>query len=439
LLPHIEIGLGGSALNQEVSLWLTAVLFALTYLGLAFGRVPGLHIDRSGIALVGATLMLITGMVSFRQAIGPESIDYETLALLFGMMVVVAYLRLSRLLERIVHLVLDRIRSPWGLLALVVTLSGILSAFLINDVVCLALTPLVLRLARRLRFDPVPHLLAVATAANIGSSGTITGNPQNIFIGSHSHIPYFRFATRLLPVALLGLVLNFLVIVVVYRHRLRVENRRETTSVTVQPGERRDRQMHRQTLRQLQWKSGIVTMAAVLLFFTGLPLPLIALGAASILLLGRVKPAHVYREIDWSLLVMFTGLFIVVHAFQLHVVSRWGIENWHWLLQRPVAFLSPVSVILSNLVSNVPAVLLLEPLVHAMPGSGQETAWLTLAMSSTLAGNLTLLGSIANLIVVESARRDGMEISFWEYCKVGIPLTIITLAVGVSWLKYVRY
>ena len=134
---------------------------------------------------------------------------------------------------------------------------------------------------------------------------------------------------------------------------------------------------------------------------------------------------------------MFTGLFIVVHALQLHVVSHWGIENWNWLYQCPIAFLSLVSVILSNLVSNVPAVLLLEPLIHA--GPGRETAWLTLAMSSTLAGNSTLLGSIANLIVVESARRDGLDISFWEYCKVGIPLTILTLAVGIWWLMFVVY
>ena len=184
-------------MNQEISLWLTAGLFTLTYLGLALGRVPGLHIDRSGIAIVGATLMLVTGMVSFHQAVSPQSIDYETLALLLGMMVVVAYLRISRLFERITHFPPNRIRNPLSLLAMTVTLSGILSAFLVNDIVCLALTPLVLRLARRLGFDPVPHLIAVATAANIGSTGTITGNPQNIFIGSHSHIPYFKFAIRL--------------------------------------------------------------------------------------------------------------------------------------------------------------------------------------------------------------------------------------------------
>ena len=380
--------------------------------------------------------MLVTGMVSFQQAVSPQTIDYETLALLFGMMVVVAYLRISRLLERITHTVLDRIRSPWGLLALTIMLSGVLSGFLINDIVCLALTPVVLRLARRLGFDPVPHLIAVATAANIGSTGTITGNPQNIFIGSHSHIGYLRFAMRLLPIAFLGLVLNFVVIALVFRHRLHKRLRQDHPSEAMAE-QSHDYRLREQAIWQLQWKSGIVAVLAVLLFFTGLPLELIALGAASVLLLGRVKPEHVYREIDWNLLVLFAGLFIVVHAFQLHVVSHWGIENWNWLFQRPVAFLSLVSVILSNLMSNVPAVLLLKPLMHA--GPGQETAWLTLAMSSTLAGNLTLLGSIANLIVVESARREGLDVPFWEYCKVGIPVTILTLAVGVGWLTFVVY
>ena len=152
-----------------------------------------------------------------------------------------------------------------------------------------------------------------------------------------------------------------------------------------------------------------------------------------------VKPEKVYRQVDWSLLVMFTGLFIVVHAFQVHVVSGWGIEGWTWLLNRPTDLLSLASAGLSNLVSNVPAVLLLEPVAQAVPAATRETAWLALAMSSTFAGNLTVLGSVANLIVVEIAGREGVTISFWEYCKVGIPLTLLTLALGIAWLQFVRY
>jgi Na+/H+ antiporter NhaD/arsenite permease-like protein len=350
------------------------------------------------------------------------------------MMMVVGYLRLSGLLQRLTHVALDRVRSPWGLLAATVALSGVLSALLINDVVCLALTPLVLHLARRLRLDPIPHLIGLATAANIGSTATITGNPQNIFIGSHSHIPYLRFAAKLAPVAALGLVLDFLVIAWLYHGRLTPSKAVEAAGPAPAP----ERPTHRAVL-QLQYKSAIVTLAAVVLFFTGLPLELIALGAAAVLLLGRVRPEKVYREVDWGLLVMFAGLFVVVHAFRLHVVDSWGVDHWRWLIGRPVDLLSLVSAALSNVVSNVPAVLLLEPVVQAVPVEQRETAWLALAMSSTLAGNLTVLGSVANLIVVEKAGREGAVVTFWEYCKVGVPLTVLTLTVGMAWLLFAPY
>ena len=434
-----------SALNGEAGFWLTCVLFLLTYVGLALGRVPGLHMDRAGIALVGATLMLVTGMVSFEQAINPVAIDYKTLALLFGMMVVVGFLRLSGFFLRVAAWALWCIRTPLGLLAATIALSGVLSAFLINDIVCLTLTPLVLHLARRLRFDPIPHLIALATAANIGSAGTITGNPQNIYIGSHSGIPYLRFAVRLLPVAALGLVLNFLVVAFVYRRRLFSSEPNGLQSAT--PRESNPEESATGDAQSampggpgwLQYKSVTVTLITVVLFFSGLPLELIALGAAAVLLLGRVDPRKVYAQIDWSLLVMFTGLFIVVHAFRLHVVAYWDIEHCQWLLGRPVDVLSVVSAGLSNLVSNVPAVLLMEPVLQAIPAPSQETAWLALAMSSTFAGNLTVLGSVANLIVVENARREGVSVSFWEYCKVGIPLTVATLTLGILWLEFVHY
>jgi Na+/H+ antiporter NhaD/arsenite permease-like protein len=170
-----------------------------------------------------------------------------------------------------------------------------------------------------------------------------------------------------------------------------------------------------------------------------LPLELVALGAAAVLILGRTKPEEYYREVDWSLLVMFTGLFIVVHAFQIHVMARFGIEGWSVLLQSPVVLMSLVSAGLSNLVSNVPAVLLMEPGLKVVPAAIRETAWLALAMSSTFAGNFTILGSIANLIVAEKAKRDGIVISFWEYAKVGVPLTILTLTLGIAWMAFVHY
>jgi Na+/H+ antiporter NhaD/arsenite permease-like protein len=422
-------------LDPATRLWcLTVGLFTLTYIGLAIGKLPWLRIDRAGIAFVGASLMLITGVLSIAQAAGPQSIDYETLFLLFGMMVVVGFLRISGFFIRLTHWSMDRIRTPRGLLAMVILLSGILSAFLVNDIVCLALTPLVLHLTRRLRFNPIPHLMALATAANIGSTGTITGNPQNMIIGVQSHIPYLSFALHLMPVALLGLVLDFGVIAFVYRRALRS---------TI--AEARDIRQHTERIPRgraytgLLWKSMAIAAVTVVLFFCGLPIAMVAIGAAAVLMISRVKPARIYHQVDWSLLLMFIGLFIVVHAFQVNVVSHWGVERWSLLRQHPVDLLSMASAALSNLVSNVPAVLLFEPVMRTLPQASQQTGWLALAMSSTFAGNLTILGSVANLIVVESARREGVDVSFREYCKVGIPITILTLAMGVAWFRLVHY
>lgn len=418
--------------------WLTAILFALTYFGLVLGEVPKLRMDRAGIAFAGAALMLCTGAVTFAQAASPQSIDYETLGLLFGMMVVVGFLRLSGCLARLTHWSLDRIRSPHALLALVVLLSGVLSAFLVNDIVCLALTPLVLHLAKRLRFDPVPHLIGLATGANVGSSGTITGNPQNMIIGVQSRIPYAIFAAHLMPVAIAGLVIDFLMISLIY-HSALSERSIDMAAAGTRSSQFTAGALRGRILARLQWKSALVAMLTVILFFAGLPMAVVAIGAAAFLLLGRLKPERIYREVDWSLLLMFTGLFVVVYAFQGHVVSRWNLAGWTFLLNHPIGLLSLASAGLSNLVSNVPAVLLFRPVMQAVPAAARQSAWLALAMSSTLAGNLTIPGSVANLIVIEKAKREGTIISFWEYCKVGVPVTILTLSLGIGWLLFVRF
>src|SRR6202789_1390871 len=205
-------------LGSQEMLWITSILFALTYLALALGKIPGLRIDRAGIALVGAAAMLACGVLSLHDA--AKAVDYETIVLLFGMMVVVAYLRLAGFFGLATEWIAERFSGPFSLLAVTIALSGVLSAFLVNDVVCVALTPLVLHLCQRLKRPPIPYLVGLATASNIGSVATITGNPQNIIIGSLSHIPYLTFAARLAPVALIGLVLNFAVVALVYRKSL---------------------------------------------------------------------------------------------------------------------------------------------------------------------------------------------------------------------------
>ena len=264
----------------------------------------------------------------------------------------------------------------------------------------------------------------------VGSDGvaTITGNPQNKIIRSLSQIAYLRFAGRLAPVAFFGLLLNFAIVAFVYRRQLT-----ESMENTVPEDRISERRVHRTLLA----KSLAVTFATVGLFFAGQPIAPVALVAAGVLLLGRVRPEKVYNSIDWPLLVMFAGLFVVVSAFEMNVVRTWGLERWNALLESPVVLVSGLSVVLSNLVSNVPAVLLFKPLMNVMPQ--REQAWLALSMSSTLAANLTVLGSVANLIVVETARRSGTHLGFFEYLKVGVPLTILTTLAGVAWLCFTHY
>ncbi len=405
---------------------MTSIIFGLTYVFLALGKVPRLRIDRAGIALVGAAALLAVRVLSLDEA--ARAVDVPTIVLLFGMMIVVAFVRISGFFAVVTSWIAARRMGPHGLLAMTIGLAGVLSAFLVNDVVCVAMTPLVLDLCRRRHLSPVPYLIGLATASNIGSVATITGNPQNIIIGNLSGIGYVRFAARLAPVAAQGLVVDFAAISWLYSRELTgAASRNGSFAAVVEP------RVHRGLLA----KCLCVTAAMIALFFAGQPIAIVALAAAAILLLARVRPEKVYLLIDWPLLVMFAGLFIVVHAFEVHVVRYWNIENWTALRESPVVLVSGLSVLLSNLVSNVPAVLLFKPLMEVM--TQKEQAWLALAMSSTLAGNLTMLGSVANLIVVESARRHRVELGFGEFLKVGIPLTLLTTLIGVAWLALTHY
>jgi Na+/H+ antiporter NhaD/arsenite permease-like protein len=345
------------------------------------------------------------------------AINYDTIILLFGMMIVVANLRLSGFFATVSAWVVDHAHGPLVLLSGIVFVSGVFSAFFVNDTMCLVLTPLVLDITRRLGRKPIPYLLAVAMSSNIGSVATITGNPQNMMIGSFSHIPYRTFAAALAPVAAAGLALTIAVIALVYRAEFRLHA---------------PLQVHHRPVRvnrPLLWKSLAVSAAMIVFFFAGWPVPKVALIAGALLLLTRrVKPEKVYREIDWSLLVLFIGLFIVIAGLEKTSVSAdlFAIAGrFHLDRAGP---LSVFAALLSNLVSNVPAVLVFKTFIPHLANPAR--AWLTLAMSSTLAGNLTLLGSVANLIVVQRARRE-VEISFGEYARAGVPLTILSLAVGV--------
>jgi Na+/H+ antiporter NhaD/arsenite permease-like protein len=401
--------------------WFAAIcIFVASYLALAIGKVPGLSIDRAGVALVGACLMVASGVVSLDEAY--RAVDLGTITLLLGMMIVVANLRISGFFALVNAWVARRVHRPLLLLAAIVVVSGAFSAFLVNDAICLVMAPLVLELTLGLGRNPVPYLLAVAMASNVGSTATITGNPQNMMIGSFSHIPYTQFAGSLAPVALIGLVLTIALLAVMHRAALR--------GATMQPRVPRVRVNFVLVARSLA-----ATALVVALFFAGQPPAKAAIVVGALLLLTRrVKSARVYAEIDWSLLLMFAGLFIIVAGAERQLLSPQAIEAVGRLHLDAIPMLSAVTAVLSNMVSNVPAVLLLKPFVAALPD--HDRAWLVIAMASTLAGNFTVLGSIANLIVVEKAARRGIVISFWDYFRVGAPLTLLTLAAGTMWLMW---
>lgn len=405
--------------------WIASAVFALVYAALALGRVPGLRLDRPTIAMVGAAAMLALGVMDLREAAG--SVDAGTMVLLFAMMILSGYLRLAGLFDAAVEAVAARRPGPRAMLAIVVALSGVLSAFFVNDVVCVALTPLIVGLCRRLGRPAVPYLIALATSSNVGSTATITGNPQNMIIGSLSGISYSRFAARLGPVAIAGLVLTFLFVAVAYRRALREGPTPRPAAPPLRP---------RRVRRALPIRSGLVAAATVAAFFAGVPAPVAALAGAAVLMMDGLRPERAFASVDWPLLVMFASLFAVVHGFAANVVGRWDLSGLTGE-GSPVVPISLASVFLSNLVSNVPAVLLFEPIVAGI--KDQEAAWLALAMSSTLAGNLTLLGSVANLIVAEGARREGERLGFLEFLRVGVPLTIATVGLGIAWLTLTSY
>lgn len=399
---------------------LAIAIFLATYVAIAIGRMPGLRVDRAGAALIGAALMVGCGVLSLEDAY--RAIDLDTITLLLGMMIVVANLRLSGFFRMVTGWAAGRARHPVLLLSVVVMTTGVLSAFLVNDAICLVMAPIVITLTRALGRNPVPYLIAVALASNVGSTATITGNPQNMIIGNLSGISYGAFTGALLPIAALGLLVTILLVLLLNPREYMT--RQGLRSVTV-PAHYHG---------WLATKAALVSVGMIALFFLGQPVAKVAICAAALLLLTRrIEPRKVYAEIDGPLLLMFAGLFIVVRGLEHAVLTPDLLAQAARLDLGNAATLTGVTAVLSNLVSNVPAVLVLKPFIEHL--QDPQRAWLVVAMASTLAGNFTLLGSVANLIVAERAAKDGITIDFWTYFKVGAPLTIATLAIGLSVLS----
>jgi Na+/H+ antiporter NhaD/arsenite permease-like protein len=411
--------MGGMSWMPDTIIVAAWSIFLATYAVVALGKIPVYRIDRAGAALLGGSLMVATGVLSPDEAY--RAVDFDTIVLLLGMMIVVANLRLSGFFRIITHWIAGHVRRPIMLLGMVILSSGVLSAFLVNDTVCLVMTPLVLELVIKLKRNPIPYLLATATASNIGSVATITGNPQNIVIGSLSRIPYGEFAAALMPIAVVGLMICAVVIALSYRGEFFTHNHFEKINVSTR--------YHGPLLA----KSIVVMAVMIVLFFLGQPVAKVAIvGGAYLLLTRRVKPEKVYIEIDWPLLVMFVGLFVVIGGLEKVVITpdvsaaigRQHLDN--------SAILAAVTAVLSNVVSNVPAVLLLKSFVPSL--QDPQHVWLVVAMAATLAGNFTLVGSVANLIVAQRAKARGVEFNFWTYFKVGAPITVLTITFGLFWL-----
>ncbi|MBD2570244.1 anion transporter [Anabaena lutea] len=387
-------------------------VLGLTYLGLALGYIPGLRMNRATIALVGSAFLIALGVLNLQEAW--LAIDANTIVFLLSMMVVNANLAYSGFFRKALSVLLSITRSPLGLLITLTFGSGILSAFFLNDTLALVFTPLTLSLTQALGLNPIPYLLAIAGATNIGSVATLSGNPQNILIGSFSGISYLDFLRALAPIGITGLFIQVALLWLLYPdvrsnqpcQLLKIDNQR--------------------IFKPLFKKTLIITTGLLIAFAVGLPLAESALVAASLLLITRrIKPQRILKKVDWNLLVMFSGLFILTKVTQkLNLL-----QPFTHVVKSELGLLG-ITTIMSNLISNVPTVLLLQPLI----AQDDTRSWLLLAASSTLAGNLTLFGAVANLITVEAAAELGYKLTFWEHLRFGVPLTVSTLLLVYLWI-----
>lgn len=401
---------------------LAIAIFAFTYLLISGRRLKILPLNRPAAALLGTVLMVVCGVMTPEQAY--RAVNYNTLVLLLGMSLLSAYLHLAGFFDWIADWVLRTARTPQRLLLYLIFTSGGLSALLVNDTVCFMFTPLVVAVVVRGRLPLLPYLLALAMSANIGSVGTLVGNPQNMIIGQLSKLPFTGFAISLLPVAVAGLVIQYVVLSFGFRDVLR--------QATIQAGAAPARPLDRRLLNL----TGAALVLVFLGFVGGLDLPWTALaGGALVMVLARRDTHEVLKLVDWHLLLFFAALFVVVEG-----LNSTGLPDQAYARLRGMFGTTPgaqawnlawFSALGSNVFSNVPFVLVAGKWI---PGFAQpELMWKVMALATTFAGNLTILGSVANIIVVESARGH-VEVSFWDYARFGIPVTILTTAVGTALL-----
>ncbi|MEW5742737.1 MAG: SLC13 family permease [Myxococcota bacterium] len=401
--------------------WLVFTVFALTWVGISARRVRILPIGRPAMALVGAAAAVVVGLFAGEYGLSVDealrAVELHTLALLLGMMVVAAGLGEAGFFDWAVGWLARRSLCPAALVWVVTLGSGLLSAVLVNDAVCLLATPLVVLLVRQVGAPVRPFLFAVAMGSNAGSALTLAGNPQNMLVAKLSGLSYRGyFVSALLP-TLAALVLTAAFLHLVFRKAL-------AAPLAGRPA------LEPPKLDKPLLFIGAAALAGVVLAnLLGAPLALTAVAGASVVLLAaRLKAEALLHKVDWSILLFFAGLFVLVAALQktgLPAEALRHVDGAH----AGVGPLVGVLLFGSQVVSNVPLILLLEPWIRLLPDA--PLAWTLTAYVSTLAGNLTLLGSVANIIVLERARES---LGFFEYLKVGLPLTLASTALGVALL-----
>lgn len=407
------------------------LVIVLAFFGIAIGRLPRLAMNRASMALAAALMLVLLGGISYAEAFA--AIDIETLALLLAMMLIVANLRISGFFGIAGSRLLAMAGKPRSFLALVILSSGLLSALFLNDTICLMLTPLVIEIARRKKLNGRPYLIALAVSANAGSCATPIGNPQNMLIASQSGLGFFDFVLLLGPPSLFALGLCFAACLLAFPGGFSSlgpgASGLDSRAVLSDPGpapEAKD--------RRLMIKSLVAAGLLLVLLAAGLRTSVAALAASTLLLVSRrTAPERVFGHVDFELLVFFSGLFVLTAAVAKTPLFTTLMGALGPSLKEPgLAFAASVTLV-SNLVSNVPAVMLLSPLASGF--SNPRIAWLSLAMASTFAGNLTLLGSVANLIVAGQAEKEGLRIGFLDYLKLGLPVTLISVMAGSLWLQ----
>lgn len=404
-------------------MWLITTMFAVTYLGMAAGRLPGLQVDRAWVALAAACVLLVSGVVQLDDI--ASHIDVGALTLLFALMLVSAQFGFSGVYDRLSGFITGQAERPSVLLLGVVLLGGVLSALLVNDIVAFALTPLLCQTLLARGLDPRPFLLALAMSCNAGSAASLIGNPQNILIGQAGGLDFWGYSLQALVPALAALSITYLVIWFSWRQRWVISamppmSAKLATSAMAE---------------SMRYKPLLAAIALLVLFSTGIPREWAALAVALVLMMSRQVASRRYVEaVDWNLLLLFIGLFIVTGsvaslpeagALVNRLLGEGGLPTSVWSI-------AGLSLLASNVIGNVPFVVLLLGLFPALP----ESTLVILAVMSTLAGNLLLIGSVVNLIVAEGAKRQGVYLGFFEFARVGIPVTMLSVVVAGLWLAW---